>query len=83
MMHQPVNRSSCCHRIFKNYLPFAEWQIARNKHTASFVPMGKQGKKHLHFFAVLLDIAEVINHQYIIPPNLFEQLIKCQFLLGP
>jgi hypothetical protein len=44
--------------------------------------MSQQRKQHLHLVAVLLDIAKVINHQYIIPRQLLQKLIQCQFLLG-
>ena len=82
MMNQPVYRCGGGHRVFEDYLPFTEWQIARNQYAAAFIPICQQRKQNLHLLSVLFDIPKVINHQHIKPRQLLEPFIKLQLLLG-
>jgi hypothetical protein len=50
------------HRIFKDALPFTEDPIGGNHHRFMFLALGQEGKEHLHFIAVVLHIANVIEN---------------------
>ena len=62
MMNHPINRRKRGHGIFKNLLPFREDEIGSNHDRLVFVALSQEGKEHLHFIAVLLNIADIIQN---------------------
>ena len=74
MVNHAVDCSHRGHRTFEYSFPFAEHEIGRDQHRFAFIALGKKGKEHLHFVAIVLDIADVIEDH----TRIFVQL--CQFL---
>src|SRR2546426_4373192 len=49
------------HRIFENAFPFAEHEIGGDQHRFVFVALGQERKEHLHFVAIVLNVANIIE----------------------
>ncbi len=64
-MDQAVDGGGRGHGILEDLLPFAERQVARQHHATTLIAFGQKGEQHLHFFAALLDIAQVIDDQRV------------------
>jgi hypothetical protein len=74
VVNHAVDGSQSRHRIFENSFPFAEDEIGGNQHRFAFIALRKQRKEHLHFVAVMLDVANIIEDH----TGIFVQL--CQLL---
>ena len=61
VVHQPVDRGCRGHGIFEDPFPFRKGEIGSDHDATPLVAMGQQGKQHLHFFAALLHIADVVD----------------------
>jgi len=66
MVHHPIDGGSRCHGVLEDPLPFGKGKIARDHYGSLLVTVGHKGKKHLHFLAALLHIADVIDDNGII-----------------
>lgn len=69
-----VDGSHGSHRIFENSFPFTEHEIGGDQHRFSFIALGKKRKEHLHFVAIVLNVANIIEDH----TGIFVQL--CQLL---
>ena len=49
------------HRIFENAFPFAEHEIGRDQHRFALVALSEKRKEHLHFVAIMLHVANIIE----------------------
>src|SRR5579871_35172 len=61
VMDDPVEGRHRRHRMFENPLPFGEDEVRRNSNRSIFVSLGQEGKQDLHFVALLLQVADVIQ----------------------
>src|SRR5438105_3830376 len=59
MVNKAVARGCSDHRVFEDSLPFRERQIAGDEHTATLVPFGQEREQNFHFFAALLQVAQI------------------------
>jgi hypothetical protein len=75
VMDHPVNSGHRGHGVLEDLVPSGKHEIGRNEHGPLFIPFRKEGKKHFHFFAILLNIANVIEHEA-------SNLLKPSNLLG-
>src|SRR6266566_2167290 len=82
VMDDAINGRHGGHRIFKNPIPFAEDQIGGNQHGFSFIAFCQEGKKHLHFIAIVLHIADVIQDDAAKLVELGEFLRQAQVSFG-
>ena len=62
VMDHAVNGSHGGHRIFENAFPFAEHQIRGDHHRFAFIALSQERKEHLHFVAIMLDVANIIEN---------------------
>ena len=69
-----VDGSHGGHRIFENAFPFAEHEIGGDQHRFAFIAIRQKRKKHLHFVAIVLNVANIIEDD----TGIFVQL--CQLL---
>jgi hypothetical protein len=69
-----VDSSHGGHRIFENAFPFAKNEIGGDEHRFSFIAFRKERKEHLHFVAIVLNVANIIEDH----TGIFVQL--CQLL---
>jgi len=60
--------------IFENALPLAEHEIGADQHGFSFIAFGKNRKEHLHFGAIVLNVANIIEDDTGIFVQLGERL---------
>lgn len=65
VVDQAVDGGGRGHSILEDLLPFAERQVACQHHAASLVAFGQKGEQHLHLFAALLDVAQVVDDQRV------------------
>ena len=77
-MNQPVYRRSGGHRILENLLPLGKRKIACNRRARSLISVGQQSEQHLHFFAVLLNVTDVVDDERLISSQFFQELWKKQ-----
>ena|SRR5579875_1146998 len=49
------------HGILENALPFTEDEIGADQHRLAFIALGKKGKEHLHFVAIVLNVADIVK----------------------
>ena len=56
-----VDSSHGGHRIFENTLPIAEHEIGADQHGFAFIAFGKERKEYLHFVAIVLNVANIIE----------------------
>ena len=82
VMYYPIDDRSGCHRIFEYLLPFGEGKIAGDHHTAALIAFGQEGKKHFHLLLIVLNVADVINHDRIELIHFFKLLGQPQVFLG-
>ena len=61
MVNHTVNSSHGGHRIFEDAFPFAEHQICGDHYRFALVPLSQEREEHLHFIAIMLDIANIIE----------------------
>src|SRR5579859_7252004 len=82
MVNDAVDRSHRGHRTFEYSFPFAEHEIGRDQHRFAFIALGKKGKEHLHFVAIVLDIADIIEDHTSIFVQLGQFLGEAQVPFG-
>ncbi len=70
------------HRIFENAFPFAEHEIGADQHRFAFIALGKKRKKHLHFVAIVLNVANIIEDDTGIFVQLGQLLGQAQVAFG-
>jgi hypothetical protein len=63
VVDQPVNRGHGGHGVLEDAVPLREDEVGRDQDAAPLVAPGQQGKEHLHFVAVMLHVADVIQDQ--------------------
>jgi len=56
-----VDSSHSGHGIFENAFPFTEHEIGADQHGFAFIAFRKKRKKHLHFVAIMLNVANIIE----------------------
>ena len=61
-MDDPINGGGGGQRVFKNLIPLRKDEIGGDNDTAPFITFGQKSKEDLHFFAALLDVADVIEN---------------------
>jgi len=61
VVHQTVDGRCRGHEIFEDPLPFGKREIRREQDATPLVAMGQQTEEHLHLFAALLNIADVVD----------------------
>ena len=69
-----VDSSHGGHGIFEDSFPFAEHEIGGDQHRFAFIAIRQKRKKHLHFVAIVLNVANIIEDD----TGIFVQL--CQLL---
>ena len=74
MVNDAVDSSHGGHGIFENTFPFAKHEIGSDQHRFAFIALRKERKEHLHFVAIVLHIANIIEDD----TGIFIQL--CQLL---
>ena len=65
MVHQAVDRGGRGHLVPEDPVPLAEDQVARHHHRAALVALGEQREQHLGLVRALLDVAEVVEQDYL------------------
>ncbi|MBA7580894.1 hypothetical protein ES708_22792 [subsurface metagenome] len=66
-MDQAIDSGRSGHGVFEDFLPFREGQVATDHDTGPFIAVGQKRKQHFHFFPALLDIADIIDDDGVIP----------------
>jgi len=56
-----IDRGGGSERILEDLVPLREDQIGSDGDTTPFIALGQEGKEHLHLFAALLDIADIVQ----------------------
>ena len=82
VMNQAVNGSRRGHGVFKNLLPLGKGQIACQHHRATLIAIRQQRKEHLHLFATVLNITDIINDKGMISGEPFQHPGKFQVPFG-
>jgi hypothetical protein len=76
-MHHPVNRRHGGHGVLEDPLPLREDQVRGYNHRSPLVTLGQKREHDLHFIAVVLNVADVIqDHTRIIVPNHTRVLVR-------
>ncbi len=70
------------HRIFENAFPFAEHEIGGDQHRFAFIALGQERKEHLHFVAIVLNVANIIEDDTGIFVQLGQLLGQAQVPFG-
>ncbi len=65
MMDHPIHGRRRGHGILEDLVPLAEDEIAGDQHRPALIAFGQQGEQHVHLFAVLLHIPEVIENERV------------------
>ena len=82
MVDQSVDSGGGCHRIFEDRLPLGERQVAADQHAAPLVTFGQKGEQHLHFFAALLHVAEIVDDQPFEARQFLDRTAELEVALG-
>jgi hypothetical protein len=62
VMHHTINSGQSRHGIFEDALPFRKHQVGGQHHRFAFIAFRQEGKEHLHFIAIMLDLAAVVKN---------------------
>jgi len=61
MVDQPINGGHGGHWILEDLVPFGKDEIGTDHEAAPFIALGQEGEEHLHFFAALLNVPDVVE----------------------
>ena len=64
-MHHTIDGRSGGHWILEDPVPLGEDQVAGDHDATALVALAEEGEEDLHFFAVLLDVPEVIEDDHV------------------
>lgn len=63
VVNQAIDGCGRGHRVLEDLLLFAERQVAGQHHATALVAFGQECEEHLHLFAALLNVTQIINDQ--------------------
>lgn len=61
MLNDAVDGGRGRHAVLEDLIPLREHQIRRDQNALSVLPLGEQREEHLHFGAVLLHVADIVE----------------------
>jgi len=67
VVDQAINGGHGGHGILENLVPFRKDQIGTDHEAAPFIALGQEGEEHLHLFAALLDVTDVVKDDDLEP----------------
>ena len=82
MMDNAIHGCHGGHGVLEDPIPFTKDESGGNEHRFSFIPLSQEGKKHLHFIAIVLHRATVIEDDAAKRVELGEFLRQTQISLG-
>jgi hypothetical protein len=82
VVDHPVDGRHGGHRIFEYAFPFAEHEIGGDQHRFAFIALGKKREEHLHFVAIVLHVANIIQDDTGIFVQLGQLLGQAQVAFG-
>ena len=82
VMYQSIHCGHGCHWIFKDLIPFGEYEITADPYATPFVACREKGEQYLHFFTRLLDIPKVVQDNDVIPIEFLESTIQFEISFG-
>jgi peptidase E len=74
VVHDAIDGGQRGRRVFEDAFPLAEDEVGRDAHAVAFVPLAQEREQHLHFVAVVLDVADVIEEDARVPIQLGQQV---------
>ena len=72
-MHQAIDRGHGGHGILEDFVPLTEHQVRGDDHAPTFIALRQEGEQHLHFFAALLHVTEVVQDDHFEAFQLFDE----------
>lgn len=81
-MHDAVDGGQRRHGVLEDACPLREDQVCRQGHAPMLVAFGEQGEQDLHLIAVMLNVADVVEHETVEAVELRQELRQAQVTLG-
>ena len=82
MVHEPVHRCHGGHGVFEDLIPLAEDEVRTQQDAATLVALRKQGEEHFHFFAALLQVADVVEDEHFVAVEFLEFFFQPELAFG-